>query len=74
MEDIIVKKLGDNHYEVHQGDKFSSHLGYDEMLGLFASLSMPEKRPCLHWMKSKEQHQKEEDYLESLSKNNSDET
>lgn len=70
MEDIIIKKLDDNHYEIHQGDKYSEHLGYDEMLGLFVSLSMPENRPCLQWMKTVEQHERQKEYFESLKDKN----
>lgn len=70
MEDIIIKKLDDNHYEIHQGDKYSGHLGYDEMIGLFVSLSMPQNRHCLQWMKTKEQHQQRQDYFESLKNKN----
>jgi hypothetical protein len=70
MDDIIVKKLDNNHYEVHQGNKYSDQLGYDEMLGLFVALSMPNNRPCLQWMRTKEQHKQKQDYFESLKNKN----
>jgi len=28
---------------------------YDEMLGLISSITMPENRPCLNWLKTPEQ-------------------
>ena len=59
MESILVTKTDDNYYAIKQGDKSSNHLGYDEMLGLFAALSMPENRPCLNWMKTDAQHKAE---------------
>lgn len=60
MEDIIIKKDGDFGFDVWKGDKHSNHLGYDEMLGLVSALTMPENRPCLQWMKTKEQRDAEE--------------
>lgn len=41
---------------VSQGDKYADGLGYDEMLGLVAALTMPVERPCLRWLKTEEQH------------------
>lgn len=54
MEDIVIKKDGDYGFDVWQGDKHSDHLGFDEMLGLISALTMPENRPCLHWMRTEE--------------------
>lgn len=67
MGSILISKK-DDHYIVIQGDKSSSELGYDEMLGLVVALSMPEKRPCLSWMKTQKEHQHYADYLASLKK------
>lgn len=41
---------------VSYGDKYADGLGYDEMLGLVAAITIPEPRPTLHWLKTKEQH------------------
>ncbi len=71
MESILVTKTDDNYYAIKQGDKSSNHLGYDEMLGLFAALSMPENRPCLNWMKTDAQHKAEQEYFESIKERNS---
>lgn len=47
-----------NGWKVTQGNKYAENLGYDEMLGLVSILTMPEKRPHLQWMKTKEDHEK----------------
>jgi hypothetical protein len=39
-------------------------LSYDEMLGLVASITMPESRPCLNWLKTDEQREEERKYFE----------
>lgn len=70
MEKIIIEKDENNHYKITQGDKYSLELGYDEMLGLFVSLTLPEKRPCLQWMKTEEEHQRQREYFESLKNEN----
>lgn len=58
-------------WKVSQGEKYATGLGFDEMLGLFTSLAMPKKRPCLQWMKTKEQHQKYKDSMqERFAKHN----
>lgn len=48
-------------YTIKAGDKFANQLTYDEALGLVSVLLMPKNRiPCLHWLKTKEVHDKEE--------------
>lgn len=44
-------------WKVTHGDKYADGLGYDEMLGLVTAITLPENRPTLHWLKTKEQHQ-----------------
>jgi len=66
MEDIIIKKNDDNHYTIIQGNKSSVELGYDEMIGLLVSLTLPETRPCLQWMKTDFEHDQQNKYFESL--------
>jgi hypothetical protein len=41
---------------VTYSDKYADGLGYDEMLGLVAAITMPEKRPTLQWLKTKDEH------------------
>ena len=57
MEKIIIEidKDFDNSFTVRQGDRYCDRLTYDEMLGTVSALTMPEKRPCLHWMRTKEE-------------------
>lgn len=73
MDDIIIKNNG-SHYTIIQGDKSSVELGYDEMLGLFVSLTMPEKRPFLQWMKTDFEHEQQRKYFEGLKLKTKDET
>lgn len=55
MTDITIKQYNNGCFEVFQGNKSSGELSFDEMLGLIASLTMPERCPNLLWMKTKEQ-------------------
>jgi len=50
-------------WKVTYGDKYADGLGYDEMLGLVAAITLPEKRPTLQWLKTAEQHQQWRDSL-----------
>lgn len=83
MEKVIVEfrtitspeGLETSGWWVIQGDREADHLAYDEMIGLFAQLTMPEKRACLRWMKTKEQREAWEDHLKKISnKENQDAT
>lgn len=49
MDNITIIKEGDLFY-VKQGNKSAQKLDYAEMIGLVSTLSMPDERPCLHWM------------------------
>lgn len=54
-------------WTVTQGDKYADHLAYEEMLGLVAAMTMPaEKRPCLQWLRTKEEH---EEWLNNIRSN-----
>ena len=56
MEAIVITQ--DEHgWKVQQGDKYADWLGYDEMMGVVSALTMPKQRPCLQWMRTKEQHE-----------------
>lgn len=68
MTDITIKQYNNGYFEVFQGDKSSCELGFDEMLGLITSLTMSERRPCLQWMKTKEQRDAEEIVLAQVAK------
>jgi len=52
LEDV---PSGSRRFNVRTDGRLADGLGFDEMLGLVASLTMPERRPCLHWMKKEEE-------------------
>lgn len=66
MEKVTIT-LESNGWKVQQGDKYADTLCYEEMLGVLISLTMPEQRPCLQWMRTKEQY---EAYMRAISINN----
>lgn len=63
MEKITIEFITESYglcstgWRVQYGEKYADGLGYDEMLGLVAGITMPESRPCLQWLKSEEEHQ-----------------
>lgn len=63
---IQIEIYEEGGFNVIEGDKCSEHLGYDEMLGLVSALTMPESRPCLQWMRTKEEHQRQRGFIENL--------
>lgn len=68
MEDITIKQYDNGCFEVFQGNKSSDELSFDEMLGLITSLTISERRPCLQWMKTKEQRDAEEVVINQIAK------
>jgi hypothetical protein len=67
MEKITIE-FSHNMWEVRQGDKYAE-LAWDEMIGLVASLTMPEHCPCKQWMKTKEEHERWEQSLRNININ-----
>lgn len=63
---IIITPLAGGVFDVSQDGKKADGLTFDEMLGLVASLTMPETRPCKHWMKSEAEIANEKRYLNSI--------
>lgn len=57
MEAITITFDEQHGWKVQQGDKYADCLGYDEMMGVVSALTMPKHRPCLSWMRTKEQHE-----------------
>lgn len=57
MENIIIEKDKDrkNSFTVRQGDKYSEGLTYEEMLSTISALTISTVRPCIHWMRTKEE-------------------
>lgn len=59
MLKLIVEQTGDG-YTVTQGDKYADHLAYDEMIGVVSAVMMPENRPCVGWLRTKDQYEADE--------------
>ena len=59
MEKIEIQPVttvfGELRFDVSSGGRLADGLTFDEVLGLVASLTMPHRRPCLHWMKTEEE-------------------
>lgn len=55
---ITIEKEKGGSWEVSQADANASGLTYEEMLGLVAALTMPDVRPCIHWMETEAQREK----------------
>ena len=47
---IEIEKTNDSPFIVKSDGKTSEPLGWEEMLGLIAALTIPDKKPCIHWM------------------------
>ena len=56
MERIIITQRESGTFDVKQGERWADNLGWDEMLGLVASMTIPEHRPCLQWLWTEKQH------------------
>ena len=47
---IEIEKTNEGPFIVKSDGKTSDPLGWEEMLGLIAALTIPENKPCVHWM------------------------
>lgn len=56
-KDIIIKSLDGGCFDVVVGNKSTAQLSFDEMLGVIAQLTVPRKKRCLSWLKTKKQHE-----------------
>ena len=56
MDEIVIKINKEGSFDVIKGDRYADRVYYEEMLGLVSALTMPKERPCLCWMRTKEQH------------------
>lgn len=54
-ERIVIRKNKDNTFNVYYGEKCADGVNYDEMLGLVTCITMPDARPCLNYLWTKEQ-------------------
>ena len=70
MEDIIIKKTPNkNTFEVFQGNKRSDILGYDECMGLVATIIIENScKGCLGWMMTDEEHLQQRAYFANINK------
>ena len=50
---IEIEKTNEGPFIVKSDGKTSESLGWEEMLGLIAALTIPENKPCVHWMHEK---------------------
>lgn len=64
-EIVITKSDG---FTVHYEDRKAKHLCWEEMLGVIAALTIPERKPCLQWLRTEEQDKKLEEYYVNLNK------
>ena len=70
VESIVIDKNREFGWNVTVGDRYADQLGYDECLGLVATLIVNNSpKNCLGWLKTKEQH---EAWLQGISKNSKD--
>ena len=59
---IVIEQNPETSWNVTFQDKLADRLGYDEMLGLVASITIPTDRPCLQWLKTEEERYIQEHY------------
>ncbi len=52
---ITIEQDGSGCFNVHHLEKSAIGVSYDEMLGLVSAITMPDDRPCLKWLKTKEE-------------------
>lgn len=59
MEPITIEYDEENGWVVRQGDRYADWMGWDEMMGLLAELTIPKDFSRVKsWMKTEEQHRK----------------
>lgn len=56
-KDIIIKQLDNGGFDVYYNGKHTEELDYNEMLGIVSAITMPERRHCLNWLKTDEEHE-----------------
>lgn len=62
-EHSVVITHNDNGFKVTHGERFAPELSYEEMLGLISVMTMPLERPCIHWLRTKEEHHSGQKFL-----------
>ena len=56
-----------NGWKVTYNDKYADNLGFDEMLGLVAAITLPKERPTLQWLQTAEQHEQRRENLTNMN-------
>lgn len=64
MTEIRIAKRDGGSFDVHYGDRYAEELTFDEMLGMVATLTMPEKPRQREWLKTAEEWQKLQEWRE----------
>ncbi|MFO1066311.1 MAG: hypothetical protein U0892_20835 [Pirellulales bacterium] len=64
---ITITQVG-NRFDVEHEGRIADGLSFDELLGLVASLTMPEVRPCRAWLKTPEEQEAWRARLTSMAK------
>ena len=59
-----------NGWKVTIGDKYADGLAFDEMLGLVATLTVPEEKNSLMYLRTKEQRKQERKKMKEIRKKN----
>ncbi len=57
-ESIRIVKNENMGFTVYYKDKYAKELCWDEMLGLVASLTISNNKPCQQWLRTAEEHEK----------------
>ena len=52
---VEITQQDRNLFTVRRGNQYHDQLTWEEMIGLVAAATMPEPRPCLHWLRTAEQ-------------------
>ncbi|TWU39813.1 hypothetical protein Poly51_64040 [Rubripirellula tenax] len=70
--EVVERDNGSKDYTVTNNGKFADRLTFDEMLGLIASLTMPESRRCIQWLKTQDEWDQREQRLQGIRERNAD--
>lgn len=63
---ITIDQSEELGWSVEYGEKSVNHLTFDEMLGLVASITMPEPRPCSGWLKTDAERKAQEELFNTM--------
>jgi len=52
-------------FTVRQGQRYSDRLYWEEMIGLVAAMTIPERPLCMQWLKTQQQHDRRKSRLKT---------